>query len=108
MTDIQSQKSLFVASLGNVTVRGLAYNESLLLAHAAKKISRGNIKAMKWLLLIGSLTLGIVNPHKTRSEVEEWVKSNAKDAAQVAVEISGLTEKRPHDQASTRNIIRNG
>lgn len=89
--DEKSHESLFVKNMGHVTLRGLTIQESAALYVTARKKSLGNQKAMKWLLLIGTLHIGIYNPQMTTVSVEEFVKRNPKDAAKLATRIIELT-----------------
>lgn len=91
MTSKQSHKSLFVSSMGSVVVRNLTLEELALISHSSKQISRGNKDAMKWIMLVCSLSMGIVSPPMDRAKVEILVKKHAKDAARIATEIASLT-----------------
>lgn len=104
MTDDKSQESLFVMGIGQVTIRGLTVNESAALYVMARKKSLGNQKAMKWILLIGTLCIGVVAPKMSKDKAEDLIKRNAKDASRLAIRIVELT----HDQTGSGGLIGNG
>jgi len=87
--------SLYLQSLGTVEVRGITPEEMALLWRSAQRTTRGNIKATKWLLLVGSLVLGVTSPRMNKKRAESFIKKNAKDAARLAEAIISLTTREP-------------
>jgi len=90
MTD-KSHESLYLQSLGTVRIRGLNKQEIALLWSNTKRTTCGNIKATKWLLLVGSLVIGVTSPRMNKASAETFIKQHAKDAALVAERIISLT-----------------
>ena len=91
----QSHESLYVDSLGGrVTVRGLTAPEAALREGAARRKARGDRDALRWLLLVGSLSLGLVEPRLTRKGAEMYAKTHAPDAARLVTRIMEKTNRR--------------
>jgi len=89
----ESHKSLYLQSMGFIEVRRLTMQEVAVLWRNAQRTACGNQDALKWVLLMGGLSLGISKPKMTRSDIESFIKKHAKEAAHVAEAIISLTTR---------------
>lgn len=91
----QSHESLYAESLGGrVLVRGLTAPEVALMEHGARRTARGDKDALRWLLVVGSLSLGLVQPRLTARGAELYAKAHAQDAARIVTRIMEITNRR--------------